>query len=216
MSPPLFIGPVFLENDQCKYSKRSSNKHGRIGFGKCPACVLRCFPGDCDRSAGKYGDYASQGSNFLREHDRSKKGGGYGSAVHGVGVLLKDEKFRVPNKQGTPRIEYIGMREITVVFVEFEYINNEKITKVKERLKIPLEQLTAPQWWGLYGKLCELDGTPAADRDLQFGAYLVARAEYLKTAKDKLIASGKDDDIKGPLAEIERMSENPNTRDAGK
>jgi hypothetical protein len=129
---------------------------------------------------------------------------------------LKDERFRVPGKQGVPRVEYISLREVTVVFVEFEYVKNEKITKVKERLKIPLDQISAPQLWGLFGKLCELDGVTAADRDLQFGAYLVARAEYLKTAKDKLIASGKDEEIKNMLAEIELMVENPNARDAGK
>jgi len=129
---------------------------------------------------------------------------------------LKDEKFKVPNKAGTPRVEYIGMRDITVVFVEFEYVNNQKMTKVKERLKVPLDQVSSPQLWLLYGKLCEVEGVAAADRDFQFGGYLVARGEYLKTGKDKLVASGKDEEIKGMLAEIELMSASPNARDAGK
>jgi len=95
LSPPLWLLSVFLEKDQRQYSKGSRNEHGRIGFRHGPACGFRGFPRDGDCSASEDGDDASQGGDPLGEHDRREKGRRNGGAVHGVGVLLQDEEFRV-------------------------------------------------------------------------------------------------------------------------
>jgi hypothetical protein len=71
------------------------------------------------------------------------------------------------------------------------------------RERIAYEALSGPQAYALAWAAWQKDGLPEADFNLKFGAFLIARAEYLGVAVEKLRAAGKHDAVAPMLAEAE-------------
>jgi len=125
--------------------------------------------------------------------------------VYNTREKLEDVKFSVQNRPGRSRIQYIGRRSIDVAFITFEYIGDQQIEKITDRIKIDLDDVTPPQMWELCRVSASKDDIDEATLDLWFGCYLLARGQFLGESRKRFNASGMSDRVNPFLDELETM-----------
>jgi serine/threonine protein kinase len=94
------------------------------------------------------------------------------------------------------RVSRIGFRDVELQNRRVTY-NKGQRDEQTESLEIPFADLSPPQLDRLTERKWELDGRDEGERKLFFGAYLLAREQFLHEARKRLESCGRDD--AGPL-----------------
>lgn len=111
-------------------------------------------------------------------------------------------KFNIQGKDWT--VSHVSYRYIEIERESTRYEKGQAFTENYEE-KIPFEDLTPQQMYALSSRLWELDGLDPDEHKLEFGAYLLARGEFLAQAK-KQLADLDDERAKMMLTELDAIS----------
>ena len=94
--------------------------------------------------------------------------------------------------KGDWRVSRIGFRDVELQARRVTYVKGQREEEM-DSVEIPFAELTPPQLDKLTEKKWELDGRNEAERKLWFGAYLLAREQYIGEARKRLEACGRDE-----------------------